>query len=341
MGLFVVGRLAEQHGLVVRLSSSVAGEPSSGTTAGVYVPAELITRVTTGRQPGPQEAVNSMEPEPQFDATYPPHDAAVEEFHTDPELFGAQHLNGSAPSEMPTSMLPRRNPGASWIGGASTAPTGHGEPEEQESAPDVAGQAAPSPDVAGQAAPPVRTPSNTSAYFSSRATVAGNGAAAPVRSEPVEEAEPGPETPARRAAAAAEDSPIYARMVSEWLIDPTTLIEPLQSWESVWDHGWDAAEHAEEAPVQAHTEHGLPVREPGARLVPGSAAAAQGSASNGVHWKPDPDEIASGDELHHGRHEADPLRDPNGIRASISNHFGGVHAGRSHAREANEGMDSE
>jgi hypothetical protein len=171
--------------------------------------------------------------------------------------------------------------------------------------------------------------------------VAGNGAAAPVRSEPVEEAEPGPETPARRAAAAAEDSPIYARMVSEWLIDPTTLIEPLQSWESVWDHGWDAAEHAEEAPVQAHTEHGLPVREPGARLVPGSAASAQGSASNGVHGKPDPDETASSDELHHGRHQADPLRDPNAIRASISNHFGGVHAGRSHGREANEEMDSE
>ncbi|WP_438287106.1 ATP-binding protein [Mycolicibacterium fortuitum] len=44
MGLFVVGRLATQHGLVVRLRSTVAEEPSSGTTAGVYVPATLLAR---------------------------------------------------------------------------------------------------------------------------------------------------------------------------------------------------------------------------------------------------------------------------------------------------------
>ena len=42
MGLFVVGRLASQHGLVVRLRSTIAGEPNSGTTAGVYVPPELL-----------------------------------------------------------------------------------------------------------------------------------------------------------------------------------------------------------------------------------------------------------------------------------------------------------
>ena len=44
MGLFVVGRLAQQHGLVVRLRSTIAGEPNSGTTAGVYVPSELLQR---------------------------------------------------------------------------------------------------------------------------------------------------------------------------------------------------------------------------------------------------------------------------------------------------------
>ena len=42
MGLFVVGRLAAQHGLVVRLRNTVAGEPNSGTTAGVFIPAELL-----------------------------------------------------------------------------------------------------------------------------------------------------------------------------------------------------------------------------------------------------------------------------------------------------------
>src|SRR4029079_17010927 len=42
MGLFVVGRLAAQHGLVVRLRSTIAGEPNSGTTAGVFVPTALL-----------------------------------------------------------------------------------------------------------------------------------------------------------------------------------------------------------------------------------------------------------------------------------------------------------
>ena len=42
MGLFVVGRLAAQHGFVVRLRSTIAGEPNSGTTAGVFVPSELL-----------------------------------------------------------------------------------------------------------------------------------------------------------------------------------------------------------------------------------------------------------------------------------------------------------
>ena len=46
MGLFVVGRLATQHGLVVQLRSTIVGEPSSGITAEVHVPAELLIERT-------------------------------------------------------------------------------------------------------------------------------------------------------------------------------------------------------------------------------------------------------------------------------------------------------
>ncbi len=56
MGLFVVGRLAAQHGLVVRLRSTIAGEPNSGTTAGVYVPAELLMRAGAHEQIGGDDA---------------------------------------------------------------------------------------------------------------------------------------------------------------------------------------------------------------------------------------------------------------------------------------------
>jgi hypothetical protein len=96
------------------------------------------------------------------------------------------------------------------------------------------------------------------------------------------------------------------------------------NWESVWDRGFSAAAAAEEAPVLRHTDEGLPVREPGARLIPGAMAGA--------------DEVASAAEF-----EADgplPRRDPDAVRASMSSHFGGVHAGRSHARDT-RGTDNE
>jgi hypothetical protein len=105
-------------------------------------------------------------------------------------------------------------------------------------------------------------------------------------------------------------------MLSEWLVDPTELANSADlNWESVWDSGWSKAEAAEETPVQQHTEEGLPVREPGVRLVPGSADDEVASAA-----EPEP----RGDF---------PQRDPDAVRASMSSHFGGVHAGRSHARE--------
>ncbi|MCH9668422.1 MAG: histidine kinase [Actinomycetia bacterium] len=58
VGLAVVGRLAARHGLVVRLRSTVAGEPGSGITAGVYVPAALLVAADTAghaSRSGPRE----------------------------------------------------------------------------------------------------------------------------------------------------------------------------------------------------------------------------------------------------------------------------------------------
>ncbi len=136
-------------------------------------------------------------------------------------------------------------------------------------------------------------------------------------------------------------------MLSEWLVDPTDLANSSDlNWESVWDHGWSAAEAAEDAPVTAHTEHGLPVREPGARLVPGAAdpagqhGANGGHTNGGAHRSHDgDDEVESAAEFSTGA-DAIPVRDPDAVRASISSHFGGVHAARSHAQET-RGTDNE
>lgn len=313
MGLFVVGRLARQRGLVVRLRSSVAGDRSSGTTAGVFIPAELIAR--SGIAPGPRPedgAARSAEEEYAGAATPGPRESG---------LFGQHYRNGdrSLHDESSESPLPRRDPGASGILGAP------------ESEPELA--------------PEQRAPVDTSAFFASREPEpehdwepepAQEWEAAldeqerddePAELEqPAELEEVAPEEPAPQPARARPPSSplgdtdvIFQRMVSEWLIDPSDLMEPMQSWESVWDHGWEAAAHAEEVPVDQRTEQGLPVREPGARLVPGSVDDDSGLA-------PVDDEPVA-------------HRDPDAIRTSLSSHLGGVRAGRSHAREDRQGDD--
>ncbi|MCV7223711.1 HAMP domain-containing sensor histidine kinase [Mycolicibacterium elephantis] len=297
MGLFVVGRLAAQHGLVVRLRSTVAGEPNSGTTAGVYIPAELLAdaeatdQFSTPEYARPADAHAGIATALALDEDHYD-DSYDDSFDDEAAALGDADSNGHA--ETPLTLLPQRDPGASGISGT------------------------PSPQPTSTA-----RPTDTSSFFAARAQ-----AAQPPPAEP--EPEPAAPGAAEPSDTAGSDDAIYQKMLSEWLIDPTELANSTDlDWESVWDHGWSAAAAAEEAPVLRHTEEGLPVREPGARLVPGGADAA------------DADE-----PVEHARHRIDaaqpgtghevasaPHLDPEAVRASISSHFGGVHAGRSHARE--------
>ncbi|HEX3286017.1 MAG TPA: ATP-binding protein [Mycobacterium sp.] len=337
MGLFVVGRLAQQNGLVVRLRSTIAGEANSGTTAGVYVPSELIARagvrdqIDTGQQEIPLDEQAGVATALAFDEA---DDYA--EFADYGDEVGADQLNGHP--EVPVTLLPQRSPGASGISASgaamdeASAPEPEFEPEEQwdES-------------VEEQKQAPV----DTSAFFASRAQASTNGTHAP-HAEPEAEPEGLPEVAeAKRSDTAGADDAIYQKMLSEWLVDPTELAKSSDlNWESVWDHGWSAAEAAEDAPVVSHTEQGLPVRDPGARLVPGTAMptpyeGANGGYSNGGAHRShgDDDEVESAAEFNTGAH-AIPVRDPDAVRATMSSHFGGVHAARSHARET-RGTDNE
>jgi signal transduction histidine kinase len=380
MGLFVVGRLAAQHGLVVRLRSTIAGEPNSGTTAGVYVPAELLDEEGTPDQYG----------EPEYGRPADAHAGiatalALDEDHyadEDDELTGQQYLNGH--SDLPVALLPQRDPGASGISDlpASLAVPAE-EPQDEEGWPEEewpeeewpadsmpAQTPEPEPEAAEQ--PPVTgpVPTDTSGFFAARAQAATNGVHGPsaeARQEsPEPEFEPAPPAdepypePARHAVhesstTAGSDDAIYQKMLSEWLVDPTELgnSEDL-NWESVWDHGFSAAAAAEDAPVLQRTDEGLPLRQPGARLVPGAMQASEASGANGgqhqnggAHRSTDrDDEVASAAEFDTGwgtspaSGEPLPRRDPDAVRASMSSHFGGVHAGRSHVRET-RGTDNE
>lgn len=262
MGLFVVGRLATAHGLVVRLRSTVAGRADSGTTAGVYIPARLLVR--------PRPALHS-EPVEQTSA-HSRSDAA------DPVLNGSRVVATTEVSAAPAvELLPQRRPGASGI---TDTPATAFEPV---------------PTVSSPPAPPPPPRSDVAAFFADR----------PQPPAPPAVPEPAP-VPTN---GHVDDDAIYKTMLSEWLIDPHELSHSADlNWKSVWDNGWSAAQAAESVPVRDHTAEGLPVRQPGARLVPGAAD--------------DPQLTTPA-----------PVRDPAAVRASIGGHFGGVHAGRRRARE--------
>lgn len=283
MGLFVVGRLAHMHGMVVRLRNTIAGQPSSGTTAELYIPPSLLEHAAPIGPDARPFGAAAPQPEPTYEDAHAARFAAPV---VDQPVIGP-------------SGLPQRSPGSSGITG-----TPQPEPEPQPSPWFV-------PAGGEHPAPAHDQPSNTSPFFSSRERAEKTREDAPVDVSDMDV------LAADLTAPEPEDTDtdfIYQKMLSELMVDPKTLAVP-QDWKSVWDNGWASAAEAESVPVQSHTEHGLPVREPGARLVPGAAEPVAAPA-NGTP-PPNPEF---------------PRRDPDAVRASFSSHFGGVRAARSGAQ---------
>ncbi|ORB14322.1 ATP-binding protein [Mycobacterium noviomagense] len=368
MGLFVVGRLADRHGMRVRLRGP-ATDDGSGTTAEVYLPPNVL--VGEGGAPPRARTGVAFSRTPAAGEPPPARAVRARDAERTAALAEPSDRNGSYASESPGTLLPRRKPGSSGITGVSAPPAAGAEPERlprrEGSEPwwQTGAEEAPKQPAAEAA-------SNTSAYFSSRSRAAGD-VARPSSEEPPAVPDDAaswwgrsstspqpPDTAARDTDSVAapipapakglpEEDVIYQRMLSEWLVDPHDIARsPDLDWKSVWDHGWSAAAEVDNVPVESHTAHGLPVREPGARLVPGAAAPdpsaprpANGTAEFPKHRGGEQrNGVASNGGFHSGRHHAAP-RDPEAIRASISSHFGGVRAGRSHARETTEGSENE
>ncbi|OBB67500.1 sensor histidine kinase [Mycobacterium sp. 852014-50255_SCH5639931] len=318
MGLFVVGRIAARHGIRVGLRGPAANETGSGTTAEIYLPPTILEGAARPVRATRIRAVSS--PSAQLAAP-------VEERRPEPAI---QHAADDPVP--PVTLLPRRNPGSSGI---TEVPADEQPQRHRRELPtpwwESGTPAEPDPKPA-----PARTASDTSAFFAARSREADKPAA-PAPSAP------GPSIPAapKSESTPADDDVIYRRMLSEMLGDPHDLVNsPDLDWQTVWDRGWTLAAAAEDKPVESRTaEHGLPVRTPGARLVPGTA--------NGTGL---PDQDQPGEEgqgTNGGTHSdrepqhAAAARDPEAVRASFSNHFGGVRTGRSHARDTTQGPDQE
>ncbi|MCV7030172.1 ATP-binding protein [Mycobacterium sherrisii] len=325
MGLFVVGRIAARHGIRVGLRGPAPNE-GQGTTAEIYLPAAVLADPSDGQTAVParerMRAVSSPSAKLASAVTAPP------EVTTTTMAAAPTKADGTPPKAdgtPPVTLLPRRSPGSSGITDVPAPPAAQETPRRRRELPtprweqdDAARPAPPAPPKA-----PAPSVSDTSAFFAARPRV-----------QPTETARPTEPTPPASGGVPSDDV-IYRRMLSEMMGDPHDLVDsPDLDWKSVWDRGWSLAAQAEDKPVEEHTaEHGLPVRTPGARLVPGGGG---GVSADEQH--PDPDHAGSLVGSNGGLHAA---RDPEAVRASFSSHFGGVHSARSHARHSSQGTEQE
>jgi signal transduction histidine kinase len=330
MGLFVVGRLAARHGIRVGLRGPANGEAGSGTTAEVYLPpAALVEGLVKGAVDG-SPAAGATGSRRRVRAVSSPSTELAKAVAASAEQEAAgQHAagpktsnrNGAAGSGPTVTLLPRRNPGSSGITQVPAAPAQPQRRHRRELATPWWETGVRQQPEQKPAAAPAQAASDTSAFF---ARSPSRPAAKPARPATSPPAAPGP-------ASTAHHDVIYQRMVTEMLGDPHDLVQsPDLDWQSVWDRGWSLAAAAEDKPVESRTDHGLPVRQPGARLVPGAA--------NGAVEREDPDPRAASNGAFRPDRQAQhaaAARSPDAVRASISSHFGGVRTGRSHAREDN------
>ncbi|MFC4125793.1 sensor histidine kinase [Nocardia rhizosphaerae] len=204
--------------------------------------------------------------------------------------------------------LPPAQPGQDSAGATNTDPA----PRERSS-----DESAPPEPAATDAAPPksIGLPQRVPASALTELTEAGRVPAEPPR-EQATATEPKPQTGPRLQPVTGEaPTPIYQRMVSEWLVEPasagTESGGTSASWSSPGDAGWSAAASAGNPSTSSRTVGGLPIRKPGAQLVPGGLS---------------PTEEAG-------------ARDPEEIRNNLTRHLSGVRSGRAEIQYNDGGLE--
>jgi signal transduction histidine kinase len=345
MGLYVVGRIAARHGIRVGLRGPAATEAGSGTTAEIYLPPTVLEGAPGARSAGPQGRAGAVSSSSTklanaIATTDPAREPAGQHAALEPA-----DQNGSETSGPSVTLLPRRNPGSSGI---TDVPAPPAEQKPRRHRRELATPWWENERRAKQSQEPKPAPagtpavSDTSAFFAARSQGAADRAETAAAKRAGASLSPIPLIP-KGTPAPADDDVIYRRMLAEMLGDPHDLMNSRNlDWQSVWDRGWSLAAAAEDRPVESQTEHGLPVRKPGARLVPGTANGTGVAEPD----RPDEDEgslVGSNGGPPSGRRpqHAAVARDPEAVRASFSRHFGGVRSARSHARDTNEGSDQE
>lgn len=256
MGLFVVSRLAQRHGITASLQRNL----QNGTTATVFLPSSILEPVQSGEPVSPPVGWSA--------ANQPDHvrdRASITAVPAGRSLEDRLHA---------AKGLPRRQPGAS-LDAVPPTPTPVSaamavEPPSEVTPPRES--AAPTPGPAVTPAPAATTPDALSEL-----------------------------TPLPPSVGSEADTPIFRAVRSAWL-SASGGQEPWRSSEV--EAGWERAERVveslTEAPVSAA---GLPMRRPGAHLVPGGVT----------------------------KQTTVIARDPEAVRARLAAHAAGVSRGRAAA----------
>ncbi|MEU7764007.1 ATP-binding protein [Nocardia sp. NPDC049190] len=344
MGLFVVGRLAKRHTITVSLRRTSTTTQQPGVTASVHLPGTLVAPPMDTTDPAGKPLDLTAEHQlPAFTAppagtqrnlvpvpSLPQRDTArfgvtssglpqrrpairVAEVADQP-LPSAPVGRTDNPADQPATqpwpvITPRADADRTPTGslGPTAAAATQSRPEKQASAhtdlwTEIDDSTGPSPTVPRETAAPQ--------------TTAGSGL--PIRkpavpADPPQEGTPEPATATStrlQPVAGASPTPIYQRMVSEWLVEPSAAQSSDSAWSSPGDAGWVAAEDASHPTTTSRTVGGLPIRRPGAQLVPGGLTPAD---------------------------EAAP-RNPEEIRNNLTRHLSGVRSGRANAQYNDGGL---
>jgi signal transduction histidine kinase len=247
MGLFVVGRLAQRHGIRVELRAALSG----GLTAFVILSPNTIMQDAANVRPPRLDSL----PDPMLDRA-PIHPPAVRgEIARPPEAERPAPVpdtprEPAVPSQ--GSPLPKRKP-------VPTSPPGRGP-----------GSTAPSRSSRPQGVPP-----------SARSAGPPPGQPEPPPPRPAPQPQPaGPSSSESRSVKNNGRSPIFEAMQSEWFQRRKTgsmnrAESPLpREWSSPGDDGWRAAETVRAPATGGQTSTGLPKRVPGSNRIPGSVSSA-------------------------------------------------------------------
>ncbi|WP_054816148.1 ATP-binding protein [Nocardia arizonensis] len=320
MGLFVVGRLAKRHNITVNLRRTSAMAQQPGITASVHLPGTLVSPVPMSPENGPQHNPPLQLASPAATAPQPRMLVPV------PSPALPEHTSSYEVSSSPTSSLPQRRPAIRVAAPADRENTSGSSPVIDIEATDPGRLSRPFRDDRARPAEPPALSSSDS--YQSRSAEpahvdvwAETSTYAPVSAPRAIEPEPistavSPTTTATglRPVTTESPTPIYQRMVSEWLVEPSSSspedAEEVTPWTSPADAGWAAAAEASNPTTSGRTSGGLPIRQPGAQLVPGGLS---------------PVEEAN-------------TRNPEEIRNSLTRHLSGVRSGRADAQYNDGGL---